>query len=62
MNDLIRRGIVPSSSLLCSRGYAKEETINIFLGCDFFGGIWNLVCRWVGIIFVNLVNIGEQTL
>lgn len=44
-----RRRMVPSSSLLCSRGCRKDETINyLLLGCDYFGSVWNLVLRWMG--------------
>jgi hypothetical protein len=36
-DNLNHRGMVPSSSLFCSRGCGKDKTSNyLFFGCDFF--------------------------
>jgi len=62
-DNLSRRGMMMSSTLFCSRGCEKDETINyVFLGCDFFDGVWNLVLRWLGISFVNPTDNGEHVL
>jgi len=38
---------------LCSGGRKREEMIDrLFLEFDFFGSIWNLVHRWLGISIV----------
>jgi len=46
----MRRGVILSDYALCSSGCGKEETINhLFLVCKFFGSIWRLLRRWLGI-------------
>jgi len=58
----LRLGVLPST-LLCLGACGKEETIkHLFLGCDFFGNIWNDGFCWLGICFMNLEDIREHAL
>jgi hypothetical protein len=55
---LIYRGVCPSDFVLCSGTCGTKETINHkFLECDFFGSIYHLIHRWLGISTVVPSNI-----
>lgn len=48
--NLFRRGNISHESHLCVGGCVLLETTNhLFLDCNFFGSIWQLVRNWLGV-------------
>lgn len=47
--------------MLYSGGWGQEETINhLLLECDFYGNLWHIVLRWLGIYIVQFGDISAH--
>jgi len=48
--NLMRRGIIHHEAARCVAGCASDESAdNLFLHCDVFGSLWQLIRSWIGI-------------
>lgn len=53
-DNLLRRGIIQSDSLLCVSGCGAEESVDhLFMRCNFFGSILHAIRHWTGIVYVD---------
>lgn len=60
-DNLVRRGIVSSDDCHCVRGCVLDEERNhLFVRCNHFGRIWNMVSAWSGFEFVGNDLLQEQ--
>jgi hypothetical protein len=52
-SNLARRHVLQSNDTLCVGGCGFIETTkHLVLGCQLFGKVWYLLCRWLGISYV----------
>jgi hypothetical protein len=52
-SNLVRRLVLHSDNNLCVSGCGFIETMDhLFVVCNFFGRVWELICNWLGIYYV----------
>lgn len=52
-DNLVRRHALQPNDNLCVGGYGSIETAyHFFIGCAYFGNVWNLIYQWLDISFV----------
>jgi hypothetical protein len=52
-DNLLRRGVIDQASRLCVFGCGSlESSQHLFLHCNFFGSVWHLIYRWLGLSVV----------
>jgi hypothetical protein len=59
--NLVRRGIIHHDAARCVAGCTSDESVaQLFLHCDVFGSLWQLIRSWIGIIGVDPNNISDH--
>lgn len=62
-DNLVQEGLIQQNSNLGVSGCRSMENIRrLFVGCDFFGSIWELVRQWICVHYVNLLHLTNQLL
>jgi len=62
-SNLVRRHVIQPNENLCVGGCGHIETADhLFIGCDFFGSVWYLICHWIGFSCVFLGSVSNHFL
>jgi len=58
---MLRQRVLQPNDIHCVSGCGNTEIADhLFIECDIFGSIWNLVWQWLGITFVSSGGIGDH--
>jgi hypothetical protein len=60
-DNLFRRHVIAADAQTCSGECGEMETSShLFLHCDFFGSVWHLILRWLGIFSVMHCDVSSH--
>jgi len=60
-SNLLNWGVLPSEEVICSAVCGQAETTShLFLHCDTYASMWQLVRSWLGVSGVNPPSLHEH--